>query len=57
MSEYCPYNYQGHAVKLKYPETWTMPSEKSEIEMAGNAEIYEEAQYRFPDRDPTVSAR
>ena len=28
MSEYCPYNYQGHAVKLKYPETWTMPSEK-----------------------------
>ena len=28
MSEYCPYTYQGQPVKLKYPETWPMPSEK-----------------------------
>ncbi len=28
MSEFCPYNYQGHPVKLKCPETWPMPSEK-----------------------------
>jgi Xaa-Pro aminopeptidase len=28
MSEYCPYTYQGHPVKLKYPETWPMPSKK-----------------------------
>lgn len=28
MSEYCPYTYQGHPVKLKYPEMWPMPSEK-----------------------------
>jgi Xaa-Pro aminopeptidase len=28
MSEYCPYTYGGHPVKLKYPETFAMPSEK-----------------------------
>ena len=28
MNEYYPYNYQGHPVKQKYPETWPMPSEK-----------------------------
>ena len=28
MSEYCPYTYGGHPTKLKYPETWQMPSEK-----------------------------
>ncbi len=28
MSEYCPYTYGGHPVKLKYPETWVMPTEK-----------------------------
>jgi Xaa-Pro aminopeptidase len=28
MSDYCPYTYGGHPVKLKYPDTWPMPSEK-----------------------------
>ncbi len=28
MSDYCPYTYQGHPVKLEYPDTWPMPSEK-----------------------------
>ena len=28
MSEFCPYTYQGHPVRLKYPEAFPMPSEK-----------------------------
>ncbi|MFC1868909.1 M24 family metallopeptidase [Thermodesulfobacteriota bacterium] len=28
MSDYYPYNYEGHPVKQKYPETWPMPSEE-----------------------------
>lgn len=28
MSEYCPYTYGGRPIRLKYPETWQMPSER-----------------------------
>ena len=28
MSEYCPYTYRGNPVKLRYPETFPMPSIK-----------------------------
>jgi Xaa-Pro dipeptidase len=28
MSDYCPYTYEGRPLKLKYPDTWPMPSDK-----------------------------